>query len=403
MRVLIVTQYFTPEVTAASLRLHPLAAGLAVRGHDVEVICEMPSHPGGVVHEGFRRRLTKQVEQDGFRTRHLWTHASPSKRPVHRLLSYATFASSATMAGAAARRPDVVFASSPPLSVGVVGALLARRFRAPWVFDVRDLWPAVAAALGEVPNRRLLAFARNLERRLYESAAAITAATEPFIEHIDGMTTRQKAHLLPNGTTADWLEVGETEVAREDLDLPSDRFLWTYAGNIGLSQDLEVAIEAARLLGDGFRLLILGDGTGRAHLEEAAKRLPDGEVMMRPPVPPALAARYMRASDALLVSLSDSPVLGKTIPVKLYDSCAVGRPVVVAAPGESRRLALEEGAGLAVQTGDARALADAVRRLRNDAELRNRLAQGGRRFAARNLRENGVGTLEGVLEAAISN
>jgi glycosyltransferase involved in cell wall biosynthesis len=400
MRILLLTQYFHPEFTAAPLRLRPLGAGLVERGHQVDVVCEIPNHPRGVVHEGFRGRPLVKRELDGMRVSYVWVYASPSKKTGVRLAAYATYAAASALVGALQKRPDVIVASSPPLSVGAVGAVLSRRFRVPWVLDVRDLWPEVAGALGEVSNARALRFAFWLEHHLYQSAAAITTVTEPFVDHIAGHTDREKVHLIPNGTTDMWLELGATEVDRAEVGIPSDRFVWTYAGNVGLSQGLEVAVDAAERLGDGFQLLILGDGASRARLSDRAARLPRGQVVFRNAVPADVAARVMRASDALLVPLATEPALGKTIPIKLYDSCAVGRPVVVSAPGESQRLASEQGAGIAVQPGDPDALAATIRDLASDNGLHERVAERGRAFAAEHRRERQVPRLEQILAEA---
>ena len=169
----------------------------------------------------------------------------------------------------------------------------------------------------------------------------------------------------------------------------------------GLSQNLEVAIEAARLLGNDFQLLLLGDGTRRAELERLADGLPGGSVCFRAAVAPARAMEIMRASDALLVSLADVAELGRSIPVKLYDSCAVARPVIVAAPGELRRTAERAGAALTIDPGDAPALATAVRSLRDDHELSRRLIKGGTAFAEAHLRDRGVEQLELLLRSVV--
>jgi glycosyltransferase involved in cell wall biosynthesis len=403
VRVLIVSQYFEPEVTAASLRLAPIAAGLAERGHQVEVLCEVPNHPRGVVEDDFRGRLVVKRSSDGYQVRHVWVRASPSKGARARLTSYGTFAAGALTVGSAIKRPDVVFASSPPLSVGVAGALLAARHRAPLVLDVRDLWPQIALALGEIEPGRVATIAERVERSLYRRAAAVTTPTEPFRRHIAALAgDAAKVHLLPNGTTREWLAAGERPADRERAGLPADRFVWTYAGNLGLSQDLEVAIAAARMLGDGFQLLLLGDGSSRARLEQLAADLAGREVLFRDLVPVAEAMLVMRASDALLVSLTDLPELGRTVPVKLYDSCAIGRPVIVAAPGEARRLAEHAGAAVVVEPGDPAGLAEAVRALRADPERAERLVAAGREFAIANLRDAGVDGLERVLAQSAS-
>jgi glycosyltransferase involved in cell wall biosynthesis len=162
-------------------------------------------------------------------------------------------------------------------------------------------------------------------------------------------------------------------------------------------------VMAARILGDRFRLVLLGEGPRRTALQELAESLPPGSVVFRDAVPQEEAARLMRASDALLVSVSATPGLEGTVASKLYDCCAVGRPVIVSAGGETRRIVDGSGAALCVAPGDADALAAAVRRLRDDDALRQRLVERGRSFAEANSRERGVERLESVLgEAAAS-
>jgi glycosyltransferase involved in cell wall biosynthesis len=401
MRILIVSQYFAPEMTAAPLRLRPLAAGLVERGHDVEVICEVPSHPQGRRYPGYALRPIQRRRMDGFRVSYVWAFAAPSRRPAARILAYGTYAASASLCGTLARRPDVVLASSPPLSVGLVGEVIARRHRVPLVFDVRDLWPAVAGDLGSVRSSRALGAAAAVERHLYRSAAAVTTATEPFKLHVAETVDAERVVVLPNGTTRAWLRAGEGEVDRGRAGLPAEGFVWTYAGNVGLSQDLATAIEAAGLLGDGFRLLVVGDGAGRQGLEALAAGAPAGTVEFRDPVAPEEAMAVMRASDALLVSLADREALAKTVPVKLYDSAALGRPLIVAAAGEARRIAADWGAGLTVRPGDVAGLAAAVGRLRDEVDLREDLGGAGRRLAAASLREEQVGPLEDLLRRLV--
>jgi putative colanic acid biosynthesis glycosyltransferase WcaI len=122
-------------------------------------------------------------------------------------------------------------------------------------------------------------------------------------------------------------------------------------------------------------------------------------VIFRGQVAPEEAVRHVRASDALLVPLSGHPILRTFVPSKLFDCCAAGRPVIVAAAGEPARLAEAAGAAIAVPPEHPEQLAAALRRLRGDPELRERLAAAGRAFGASNRRERGIDRLEAVLLA----
>lgn len=399
MRILLLSQYFAPEVTAASVRLAPLAEGLAARGHDVDVICEVPNHPEGVVRDGYRRRLLVRREMNGFSARHVWVRASPVKTQRSRVLFYGSYALTGTLAGIASHRPDVVLASSPPLPGAAAAAVLAALRRVPWVMDVRDPWPEAAVALGELSNERVVAVLERLERRLYASASAIVTVTEPFRSDIAAKVAEpDKVTVIPNGTTDAWLQAGERDERRAALGMPEDRFVLTYAGNVGLAQDIETVVDAAARLDDGFQVQIVGSGPRLDSVRERAASLPPGRVSFRGVVPPEMAARLLRGSDASIVPLAGSPELVKFVPSKLFDCCAVGRPTIVSAAGEAARLASASSAAVCIPPEDPAALAEAIRSLRDDPVLRARLSENGRSFAAQHRREDGIDRLERLLE-----
>jgi colanic acid biosynthesis glycosyl transferase WcaI len=369
--------------------MHAFATGFVARGHEVEVICEAPSHPAGVIPPEYRRPLTRR-RAERLRVSYVWVSASPIKTAPRRILNYGSYATMASLVGALSRRADVVLATSPPLSVGVVGGLLSARHGAPWVLDVRDLWPDIAVEMGELRGDRVIRAVESIEHRLYRGAGAIVTTTEPIKRKIERRGGVGKVSVIANGTTAVWLDVASTDPDRAALDLPHDRFVWTYAGNLGSAQGLDTAIEAAARLGDEFHLVVVGDGPVRSRLFSEAARLAPERVEFRQPLPAAQAARLMRASDALLVPLADWPVLRDFVPSKLFDCCAVGRPVILAATGESRRLAEEARAALSIPPEDPDELAAAVRRLRGDLSLTKELTERGILFAAEHDRARGA-------------
>jgi glycosyltransferase involved in cell wall biosynthesis len=401
VRALVFSQFFSPEVGATQARVHGFASALAARGHDVEVVCEVPNHPQGRVRPGYGGKAVERREVEGFRASYVWVYTAPRKTTATRLGLYASYLAMASAVGCTARRPDVVLASSPPLPVAIAGAASAARHRVPWVMDVRDLWPEAAIAMGELRDARLVRWTERLARGLYERADAITVVTEPFRDQISERVSRPgKIELVPNGASSLWLEGAQLEPERADLGIPEDLFLWTFAGNVGGAQGLEAAIDAAAILGDGYRLLVLGDGPARPALERRAASMPD-RVEFRDQIAPEDALRYLRASDALLVSLSAAPELRPFVPSKLYDFCAVGRPVVLAAAGESVRLAGASDGALCVRPGSAEEIAAAVRGLRGDPGMAAWLARRGREFAAAHRREDQTERMADLLEAVV--
>jgi glycosyltransferase involved in cell wall biosynthesis len=399
MRVLLLTQHFAPEVTAGRFRVEAFADALAARGHEVEVICPVPNHPRGVIDEGYRGRPWIRRTVGGTRVTYLWVATTPRKTLATRLAYYGTYAAFAAVAGAFRRRPDLVIASSPPLSVAAMGTLLAIRHRAPLLLDIRDLWPHSPVAVGELKEGRLVRAMEGVERWVYSRADAIVTANDAFAAFIrERAPATARVESLPNGTTPVWLDAGERDVDRSQLDLPDDRFVWAYAGNVGLAHGLEHAAAAAMLLGEEFLLMVIGEGPRRSELEARVAEAP-GLAQLRPLMPPTEAARHLRASDAVLVS-ERQPM---TVSAKLYDSCAIGRPIVAACCGELRRLVEEGGIGIAVPHGDPEALAAAVRELRANPALRGRLSDRGRAFAREHLRERQAQRLANVAESVAPN
>lgn len=397
VRVLIATQHFAPEVTAARFRLEPFADALARRGHDVQVICPVPNHPQGEVAEGYRGRPVVRGTVGGSRVTYLRTMVARRKTFATRIGSYASYAGFAAVAGSARRRVDVVLASSPPLSVAALGVVLAARHRAPLVLDIRDLWPQSAVALGEIGPGRVLRAAERLERWAYAKADWIVTANDAFRRQIEQRAPEHaRIAVVPNGTTEEWIRAGVAEVPRAAVGLPDDDFVWAYAGNIGLAHGLENAVEAARVLGDGYRLLLIGDGPRRAAVEQLVEERARQYVDRRGLMSPEQAARHLRAADAVLVSESQQ----HTVSAKLYDVCAVGRPVVAACRGELRRVVEREQIALAVPHGDPAALAEGVRRLSADHELGARLSERARAFAAAHLRDRQAERLAALVETA---
>jgi colanic acid biosynthesis glycosyl transferase WcaI len=401
MRVLIFTQHFAPEITAGRVRTQAFAEGLAARGHEVDVVCAVPNHPEGVVRPGYRRRVVVRERLAGVDVHYVWVRPSPRKTPANRIMLYGSYAAAASVIGSSLPRPEVVLVSSPPLPAAAAAAAVAARHRVPWVFDVRDLWPEAALILGELRDGPIARMAATLERRLYRNATAVVTVTEPFRRDIaERIDDPSKVSVIMNGTTRVWLDAGAEESDREALGLSRDRFVLAYGGNLGIAQGLEATVDAAGLLGDDYELLLLGDGPRRQALEDRARTLTAGTVSFHGLVQPELAARHLRAADALLVPLDSKPALQKYVPSKLFDCCALGRPVIVAAAGEPARLVTEADAGLSVPPRDAEGLAAAVRRLRGDPALRTRLGESGRAFAAEHVRERQVEQLERVLGAA---
>jgi colanic acid biosynthesis glycosyl transferase WcaI len=396
LRLLLVSQYFAPEVGATQARMEAFAHFLHERGHDVTVICEFPNHPHGVIPPEYRGRLVEDDRSRGYRVLRVWVKANPEKTQRTRLTFYLSFAAMATAVAPRAGRFDVVFATSPPLFVGAAGAGIAAFNRAPLVLDVRDLWPAAAAALDQVSTGWPLHIAEALERGLYRRAALVLGVTRPFCRHIDRIRAKPpRAVYLPNGTSEQFFTAEAT--SRAQLGVPEDSYLITYAGTHGIAQALPSVLDAAARSNSQLHFAFVGDGPIREALVESARERGLTNVSFHPARPPEEIPAFLATSDALLVPLSAKPLFRDFLPSKLIDCMAVGKPVLVAAAGEPTALLERARAGVAIAPEDPQELADAAQWLAEHPSEGGEMGRRGREFATGWLRTRQAERLEELL------
>lgn len=386
MRILYVSHYFPPEMGAPAGRVAGLARQWTAAGQEVHVLTGFPHHPTGIVPREYRAALRRGYCRETFAgatVHRTWIYPAANKGKVRRSLNYLSFMLSAAVSGSVrVPRPDVVVATSPQLLCAAAGDLLARRFRAPLVMEVRDLWPESLVAVGVSGRRSPLV--RNLERlarALYRGAShlvTITAAQREAIVRCG--IAPERVSVIPNGVDGaflkEWPERGEGP------------FTVTYIGTLGMAHKLETLLEAAERLRDepGIRFRIVGEGARREALEASAKARGLTQVEFVGQQPREEVPRWIAESDVCLVLLRRTPVFLTVVPSKMLEIMAVGRPMVLGVEGEARALLERAGAGIAIPPEDAGELAAAILRLRADAELRQRLGASGRAFVQQEYR-----------------
>jgi glycosyltransferase involved in cell wall biosynthesis len=398
LRIVLVSQYFPPEVGATQSRMQSFAEYLAERGHRVTVIAEFPNHPQGVLPPEYLGRVIEDDRSNPYRVLRVWVKTSSEKTQMTRLSFYLSFMGLAAAVAPLAGRADVVVATTPPLFTGLAGLAIARMNDAPLVLDVRDLWPAAATSLLQISPGWETRVAERIERGLYREAAAVTAVTRPFCAHIDAIRgAGGDTVLIPNGTVPQFFVDGDGR-AEDRLGVPSDRFLVTFAGTLGIAQALPSALEAAARLDGAAEFLFVGDGPMKAIVVDQAREQGLRNVRFHPQVPLAEIPPVLAASDALLVPLSAHPTFEQFVPSKLIDFMAVGRPVVLSAAGEAARILERSGAGIVVAPESPDDLARAVRWLAEHPAEAAAMGARGRRFASQRLRSVQAERLEQVLQ-----
>jgi len=286
-------------------------------------------------------------------------------------------------------RYDVILVPSPPLTTGVAAALLACATGKRVVYNVQEIYPDVAIELGVLKNRFLIKMSRFLERFVYRHCDAIVVISERFrLRLLQRDVPKEKLWVIPN-FAMDAPSNGPTPrrnrfSTTHGLD---NAFVVLYAGNLGLTQDVETVVEAARALEryPEIKFLIVGDGVRRSWLEAELVRAALRNVMLLPYQDSHVVPDLYGSSDVCLVPLK-AHMADTTFPSKIYTIMACERPAIVMAEeiSDVGRLVVEAGCGWRVDPGDADGLAAAIEGALRDRVESHRMAMAGRGYMLRN-------------------
>ncbi len=400
MRILILTQYYPPEIGAPQTRLAALARELVRRGHEVEVVTAMPSHLLGRTYEGYRGKFYMRDEIDGVTVHRTWVYAATGTG-LRRMLNYLSFTLSSLVGLALTHKPDVVFVESPPLFLSVPGWIAATLRRASLVFNVADLWPDSVRDLGVMSGGPLLRVAEHLEAWTYRRAHIVNAVTDGIDQVLRGRkgVPAHKLRFLPNGIDVDRFQPAAPDPAlRAKLQL-DEKPVFIYAGTHGIAQGLHTVVDAASRLQDKATVLFVGSGPTKPLLLQRARKQGLRNVRFLDPVPLEEMPKYFSLAYASIVPLVNSELMRGARPSKMFPSFACGVPVVYSGEGEGAQLVVTAGAGVAVRPEDAQALADAMIAIVDDPAGREVMSKNARalavdRFAWSNIVDRWLASLE---------
>jgi colanic acid biosynthesis glycosyl transferase WcaI len=385
MNVLVLCPHFAPDVAPTGEVMTAIAGALAERDHRLHVVTSLPWYRHHAVEPEWSGRPWRTEATDwGWITR---LHPFPTDKTniPARAVAFAGFTGMAAVTGALTRiRPDVVMVMSPPLPLGLAGWLAAASRGAPFVFNVQDVFPDVAVELGAIRDRRVIAAASALERFLYRRADAVTVLSEDLRDNVTAKLAGhrpERVRVIPNFVDTDRIRPAERLNAyRTEFGLGA-RTVVMYAGNVGLSQSLDLVVEAARRLcdRDDVVFVINGGGSAREALIRSAAGLPNivfVDMQPRERLPEVLAA-----ADLHLVPLKRG-LARSSVPSKLYSILAAARPVLASVDAGTEVASTVEraGAGLTVPPEDPDAFCDALLRLIDDPAGRAAMGASGRAF-----------------------
>jgi len=350
MKLLILTQYYPPEIGAPQNRLHELAIRLKKKGVQVEVLTALPNYPKMEVFEGYRNRQEREETIEGITVHRSWIYVSPSKSIIARLLNYFSFVWSSYWRGRRLQSFDYLMVESPPLFLGYSAMALSKKLNAKLIFNVSDLWPESAEKLGLVTNKGLLKMAYKLEKKCYKAATLITGQTQGIVNDIKQRFPQKKVSWLPNGVDISFYDPDKIPDSdfRKVNGFKEEDVIFFYGGILGHAQGLEIIIEAAKgLENTNAQFVIQGAGPEKEHLLALHKKYALKNIHFFDPVKKTEMPGILKSVDIAIIPLKKLDLFKGAIPSKIFEALAMKKPLLLGVDGEARKHFIENAkAGL---------------------------------------------------------
>mgnify|MGYP003627286003 CR=1 FL=1 len=387
MHILFFSDNFPPEVNAPASRTFEHCREWVGAGHKVTVITCAPNFPKGKVFAGYRNRLWSREYVSGIEVIRVWSYITRNEGFAKRILDYLSYMVAASIAALFVRRIDLIVGTSPQFFTVCASYFAATVKRRPWVFEVRDIWPESIRAVGALHQSRLLDLFEKLELFLYRKASSVVTVTHAIKENLIARKIEStKIHVVTNGVDAQRF-IPMTKDAQLEVSLGLEgKFVAGYIGTHGLAHGLDTLIDAAHLLAenddrDVFRILMIGDGAARSHLEARAYTEGVSNIIFLESVAKNEVVRYWSLLDTSIIHLKKVDLFKGAIPSKLFECMAMGIPVLHGVEGESADIVTRSDIGLTFEPENAKMLAEMIVSLHSNPSLRDRLKRNGPKAA----------------------
>lgn len=365
-RAAFITQWFPPEPAPVT---SSIARALSECGFETKVLSGVPNYPRGKVFEGYSPWRSQKDEIDGIQIQRAPLYPDRSSSTFKRGINYLSFSASASVAAKPIlANADVALVYGSPATTAIPALYAKRRWGTPFVFMVQDLWPDSvfstgfldSGMAGNLASRSLHKFVNHV----YQEASHIIAISPGMVNEIEQRgVSRKKISLIYNwADETDYSSTDDIASVRSKLGFSQDDFLLLYAGNQGFAQGLDAWIEAMKRI-EGrsrSRLLLIGSGACSDQLKNLVSKLSLERVNFIHDLARADLEPYIRASDAMVISLSNEKLFDITIPGKTQSCLYSGKPILASANGDVAALVSNSGSGLIAEPSNSELIAKCI-------------------------------------------
>lgn len=388
MKILLISAYFPPDTGSAANLFYDLGKKLIQKGFSVTVLTSFPSyHVTGDI-EGYNGQKMRREQVDGLSVIRIRVPQFPRYIPAMRALWQFSMAHCFSRSIKNIEKHDVALVYSPPLPLGFTGASLSKLWNIPYVLNVQDLFPQSAIDLNLLKNSLLIKFFRFLERKIYKPANHITVHSAGNKDHVINVGFNgENVTIMPNWIDTDYLQPGEKNNPFSREHALMDKFVVSFAGVIGYSQDVDVILDGADQLREkkDIQFVIVGDGVEKDRLIRKSRDMGLGNIMFLPMQPRNIYSQVLHSSDVCLSTLNKE-VQTPVVPSKILSIMASGKPLIACmnTEGDAPKIVKKANCGFIFSAGDHKGLVSAILILYNSPELCDEYGKNGRKYCIEN-------------------
>tara|TARA_Y100001935_G_C17310122_1_gene515296 strand:+ start:4010 stop:5251 length:1242 start_codon:yes stop_codon:yes gene_type:complete len=367
LNILIVTPHFHPE----NFRINDLADEFKNRGHNITVLTAIPDYPIGKFYDGYGLFKRNKENLNGLKIYRAPIIPRGSGSNTRLAINYISHVIGAIFTSffILNKKFDIIFVFEPsPITIGLPAVFIKKIKKVPICFWVLDLWPESVVSAGNIKTNLIPKLLTPVVKFIYKNCDKILVSSNGFISSInDKGIALDKIEFFPQ-----WAEKLFRPVSQKKnllkINMPKNKFIIMFAGNIGEAQDFPSILKAAKLLKNKKKIqwVIIGSGRRSKWVKNKIKEYDlDHCFHMIGRHPIDLMPDFYALSDAMLFSLKDEDIFSITIPAKLQSYLACGKPILGMINGEAAKIINENSAGIACEAGDYNSLANNIDNLSN--------------------------------------
>tara|TARA_Y100000741_G_C18238443_1_gene552643 strand:+ start:407 stop:1606 length:1200 start_codon:yes stop_codon:yes gene_type:complete len=382
MKILIITQYYPPEIGALSSRWGDYTDELLNLGHEVTILCQTPSYPKGFYYDGYKFSwVIKEKISSKLTIIRSASIANKRKTYLQKALHYFVFMFSGIINSLKIKNHDLVIVSSPPLFTAIIGIFLKKIKSVNYWLDLRDIWPESAVAIGLLKKNIFYSIGKKIELSVYNNAYGFIFPVPSFKSYLSSFPSLKEKPMLElvNGVSRELIE--KANAVKQNK---KNNFTVLYSGNLGYAQDLFTVIDAAnQLKNHSLYFKIIGDGVYVQKLKDYAKN--NNKITIIPSMSRDNLIKEIKNASICLVPLINSALFNKALPSKMFEYMACSKPVIVGISGDAKHLVESTMSGKVVAPEDKDELSKAILYYYNNPKMVKSDGKNGKNYVLNNL------------------